>query len=217
MIFAPESRNSLRPRPRETVFIVKNVGPSSQGTKSRHPQGAATGMGVYAADQTPRTHPNQFDTTYRVPLRPATDPAAESFSPSAVTTPVTPAAHPAVAAYHLLRAEPYPAGGARTCVRRDNSTAAVTETGPGLSKPVKLFIDVSDICPEKCHAAASASTIGVGYAWATPYRVKSTTRRCHRGTSPVGRPGSAVRRACPGGLPTRCGPPPLPGVQRCGR
>lgn len=67
-------------------------------------------MVVRAADQTPAHTLNQFDTTYRVPLRPATDPAAESFSPSAVTTPVTPAPHPAVAAYHLLRAEPHPAG-----------------------------------------------------------------------------------------------------------
>jgi len=44
----------------------------------------------------------------------------------------------------------------------------------------------------------------------TPDRVKSIPRRCHRGTSPEGPPDSAVRRPCPGGLPTRCGPPPLP-------
>ena len=175
-------------------------------------------MGVYAADQTPRTHPNQFDTTYRVPLRPATDSAAESFSPSAVTTPVTPAAHPAVAAYHLLRAEPYPAGGARTCVRRDNSTAAGHGNKARFIQPVKLFIDVSGICPEKCHAAASASNDrgGLRMGYALPGEIHYTPV-CHRGTSPVGRPGPAVRRACPGSLPTRCGPSPLPGVQRCDR
>lgn len=136
-------------------------------------------MGVRAADQTPRTHPNQFDTTYRVPLRPATDPAAESFSPSAVTTPVTPAAHPAVAAYHLLRAEPYPAGwreDARTCFRPDNSTAAGHGNKARFIQPVKLFIDVSGICPEKCHAAASASNDrgGLRMGYALPGEIHNT-------------------------------------------
>jgi len=161
-------------------------------------------MGVYAADQTPRTHPNQFDTTYRVPLRPATDPAAESFSPSAVTTPVTPAAHPAVAAYHLLRAEPYPAGGARTCFRRDNSTAAGHGNRSRFIQPVKLFIDVSGICPEKCHAAASASNdrggLRMGYALPgeihnTPVSSRDLAGRPPRPRRSAGMSGKSARRA----------------------
>ena len=139
----------------------------------------------------------------------------ESFSPSAVTTPVTPGAHSAVAGRPFAAAaKPHPARVARgPAFIPHTALQLVIGYRRGLSQPVN--------CLSTCQTfdlrnALSGVGINDRVCALTPDRVKSITRRCHRGTSPEGPPDSAVRRPCPGGLPTRCGPPPLPGVHRCG-